>query len=74
MAHLEVDAGSSRGQVDACERVDRHAVRRDRAEIANDRAHCRDRRNAKDELIVAMSFGPKSGLIFDPERKDTAGT
>jgi hypothetical protein len=43
--------------VDSRERVDRHAVRGDPAEIANDRPHCRDRRNAKEELIVAMSSG-----------------
>jgi hypothetical protein len=56
MARVELDAGSPRGQVDSRERVDRHAVRRDPAEIANDRPHYRNRRNANDKLIVAMSF------------------
>ena len=72
MAYVELDAGSPRGQVEPSERVDRHAVRRDAAEIAHDRPHRRNRRNAEDELIVAMSFRPESGPRFDPERKDSA--
>src|SRR2546423_1885165 len=71
MAHVEVDAHPLRGQVELRERVDRQTVRRDPAEIANDRPHRRDRRNAKQKLIVAMSFGRQSGLTPDPNRKET---